>query len=252
MAINKIIGSFDEAVADIGDGATIMIGNFGGPGECPCWLIRALAKKGSKNLTLISNMPGWGRTLIPVFGQALKSIVKWPSWYDDPGLLVENGQIRKAICAWASGFSPAHVNDFEKRFQAGEAELEMVPQGNLAERIRAGRAGIPAFYTPTGVGTVIEEGKETRVFDGKKYILERALRAEFALIHAHKADRWGNLAYRGTSRTFNATMAGAADITIAEVDEIVELGELDPDAIVTPAIYVDRVVLRPADEVRKW
>jgi 3-oxoacid CoA-transferase A subunit len=252
MPINKIIGSFEEAIADIQDGATIMIGYFGGPGEPPCWLIRALAKKGPKNLTLISNMPGWGRTLIPVFGQKVKSIARYPSWWDDPGLLVENGQIKKAIVSWASGMSPGNVNEFEKRLKAGQAELEMVPQGNLAERIRAGKAGIPAFYTPTGVGTILEADKETRYFDGKKYILERALKADFALIHAHKADRWGNLVYHGTSRTFNATMAGAAKVTIAEVDEVVELGEITPEEVVTPSIYVNRVVLRPAEEVKKW
>jgi 3-oxoacid CoA-transferase A subunit len=252
MPINKIIGSFEEAIADIPDGATIMIGDFGGPGEPPCWLIRALAKKGTKNMTLISNMPGWGRTLIPVFGQKVKSIAKYPSWWDDGGLLVENGQIKKAIVSWASGMSPGNVHDFEKRLKAGEVELEMVPQGTLAERIRAGKAGIPAFYVPTGVGTVFEEGKETRYFDGRKYFMELALKADFALIHARKADRWGNLVYEGTSRTFNATMAGAAKVAIAEVDEIVELGEISPEEVVTPSIYVNRIVLRPAEEVQKW
>jgi 3-oxoacid CoA-transferase A subunit len=252
MPINKIISSIDEAISDIYDGATLMIGYFGHPGECPCWLIRALARRGTKNLTIISNMPGWGRTLIPIFIERMRGLIRYPSWWDDGGLLVENGQVKKAIVSWASGMSPAHVNDFEKKFKAGEVELEMVPQGTLVERIRAGKAGIPAFYVPTGVGTVVEEGKEVRTFNGKKYILEHALKADFALIHAQKADRWGNLIYRGTSRTFNATMAGAANITIAEVDEIVELGELDPDAIITPALYVDRVVARPVEEMRKW
>jgi len=252
MSINKVVDSFDEAVSDIWDGATIMIGYFGGAGEPPCWLIRALAKQGTKNLTLISNMPGWGRTLIPLFGQMMKSLIRYPSWWDDPGLLVENGQIKKVLCSWASGMSPANVNEFEKRFRAGEVELEMAPQGILAERIRAGKAGIAAFYVSTGVDTVAEEGKEVRIFNGEKCHLEHALRADFVLIHAHKADRWGNLVYQGTSRSFNATMAGAATVTIAEVDEIVELGELDPEAIVTPGIYVDRVVVRPLDEVQKW
>ena len=229
-----------------------MVGYFGHPGEAPCWLIRALAKRGTKNLTIISNMPGWGRTLIPVFREKMKHLINFPSWWDDAGLLVENGQVKKAICSWASGMSPANVNDFEKRFAKGEVELETVPQGTLAERIRAGKANIPAFYVPTGVGTVVEEGKEVRVFNGQKYILVTALTADFALIHARKADRWGNLVYRGSSRTFNATMAGAATVTIAEVDEVVELGELDPEVIVTPNIYVDRVVVRPKDEVEKW
>jgi 3-oxoacid CoA-transferase A subunit len=252
MAINKIVDSFDEAIADIQDGATIMIGYFGHAGDAPCWLIRALAKKGTKNLTIISNMPGWGRTLIPAFREMVKGILRNPSWWDDAGLLVENGQVKKAIVSWASGMSPAHVNDFEKRYQAGEVELEMVPQGTLAERIRAGKAGIPAFYVPTGAGTVVEEGKEVRVFNGRKYLLEHALTADFALIHGYKADRWGNVVYQGTSRTFNATMAGAAKVTIAEVDEIVELGELDPEAIVTPNIYVNKVVARPLEEVKRW
>ena len=251
MPIDKTVHSFNEAVSDIKDGATLMIGYFGHPGECPCWLIRALAERGTKNLTIISNMPGWGRTLIPLFLERMKGLIKYPSWWDDPGLLVENGQVKKAICSWASGMSPAHVNEFEKRFRAGEVELEMVPQGTLAERIRAGKAGIRAFYVPTGVGTLAEEGKEARVFEGKKYLLEHALKADFALIHAHKADRWGNLVYKGTSRTFNATMAGAAAVTIAEVDEIVEAGELDPEAIVTPALYVDRIVARPAEGMQQ-
>jgi 3-oxoacid CoA-transferase A subunit len=249
MPINKIVAGFEQAVADIPDGASIMIGYFGHPGDCPCWLIRALAAKASKDLTIISNMPGWGRTLIPTFLARMKDLIRYPSWWDDPGLLVENGQVRKAICSWASGMSPAHVNDFEKRFKAGQAELEMVPQGTLAERIRAGKAGIAAFYVPTGAGTLAAEGKETRTFNGRDYLLEQALTADFALIHAHKADRFGNLVYKGSSRTFNATMAGAARVTIAEVDEIVGDGELDPDAIVTPALYVDRVVLRPPHEV---
>ena len=250
MPINKIVSSLQDAVADINDGATIMIGYFGHPGDCPCWLIRALAEKGTKNLTIISNMPGWGRTLIPTFLERMKGLIKYPDWWDDPGLLVENGQVRKAICSWASGMSPAHVNDFEKRFKAGQVELEMVPQGTLAERIRAGKAGIPAFYVPTGVGTAAQEGKEVRDFRGQKYLLEHALYADFALIHARKGDRMGNLVYKGSSRTFNATMAGAAAVTIAEVDEIVEAGELDPDAIVTPALYVNRVVARPPLEVK--
>jgi 3-oxoadipate CoA-transferase alpha subunit len=252
MAINKIVDSFEEALADIQDGATIMIGYFGHAGDAPCWLIRALAEKGTKNLTIISNMPGWGRTLIPAFREMVKGLIRNPSWWDDAGLLVENGQVKKAIVSWASGMSPAHVNDFEKRYRAGEVELEMVPQGTLAERIRAGKAGIPAFYVPTGAGTVVEEGREVRVFNGRRHILEHALTADFALIHAHRADRWGNLVYQGTSRTFNATMAGAARVTIAEVDEIVELGDLDPEAVVTPSIYVNRVVARPLEEVRRW
>jgi 3-oxoadipate CoA-transferase alpha subunit len=254
LPINKIKTSFKEAIEDIKDGASLMIGGFGsGPAEPPSWLIRAIADKGIKDLSIIANLGGWGRTLIPKFKKTMGELMEdYPWWYDDHGLLVENGQVKKIICSWASGMSPVHVNEVEKRVKEGKIEVEILPQGTLCEKIRAARAGIAAFYVGTGVGTLAEKGKEVRDFNGEKYILEQAFKADFALIHAHKADRWGNLVYRGTGRSFNALMAGAARVTIAEVDKIVELGELDPEVIVTPGIYVDRVVARPWEEIKKW
>jgi 3-oxoacid CoA-transferase A subunit len=167
-----------------------------------------------------------------------------PPNYDDGGLLIQNDQVIKAICAFPGTPPPGMSAPLNDRLRAGKLEVELVPQGTLAERIRANKAGIPAFYTPTGVGTIIEKGKERRTIDGKDYLLEYAIKADFALIRAHKGDRRGNLVYQGTSRNFNGAMAGAATVTIAEVDEIVELGELDPEAIATHGIYVDRVVSR--------
>lgn len=242
MPINKIVKSFDEAVADIFDGAVILIGGFGPANGCPSNLIRAVARKGVKNLTLVANTPGHGRDLFEKL--QTQGRAKAPPNYDDGSLLAKMGQVKKAICAFPLSPWPGAVNPLMERFAAGEIEIELVPQGTLAERIRAARAGISAFYTPVGAGTIIERGKETKLIDGKKNVLEYAIKADFALIRAYKADRWGNLVYKGTSRNFNAVMAGAAKITIAEVDQIAELGELDPDAIVTPAIYVDRVVSR--------
>ena len=243
MPINKIVASFDEAVANMGDGATIHVGGFGGPGGYPSYLIRAVARKGVTNLTIVANSPGSGREI------RLKTatLLAPPDWFYEVSLLVEQRQVKKAIASFPVSASPLVVTPFERQLRAGEVEIEMVPQGTLAERIRAAKAGIPAFYTPTGPRTVVAEGKETRYFKGKPCLLEHALRADFALIRALKADRYGNLVYRMTARSFNATMAGAAEVTIAEVDEIVELGELDPEAIVTPGIYVDRVVVRPKE-----
>ena len=252
MPINKVVSSFEEAIADVHDGATILIGGFGTSGGCPSYLIKALAKKGTKNLTIVGNTTGFGRELI----RQLASLMHPPDWYDDVGLLVENGQVRKGIAAFPVAPSPLIVTPFEKRLNSGEVEIEMVPQGTLAARIQAAKDGIAAFYTPTGPGTVIAKGKEIRVFDGRKYVLEHAIKADFAFVRALKADRWGNLTYRGTSRTFNAVMAGAAKITIAEVDEIVPLGGINPELVVTPGIHVDRVVQRPEEgrtrEVQKW
>lgn len=236
MPVNKIVASFDEAVADIEDGATIMVGGFGTVVSMPSCLLVALAKKGVKNLTTVSNSTGFGPDVWALQG------AKFP---EDMDILVRNGQIKKAIVS--APVSALYVNNFEKLLREGKVEIEMVPQGTLAERIRAGKAGLGGIYVPTGVGTFVEEGKEKRVINGREYILELPIKADFALIHAYKGDRWGNLVYRGTSRTFNPTMAGAARVTIAEVDEIVELGELDPEAIVTPGVYVDRVVARPKE-----
>ncbi|HEX78264.1 MAG TPA: CoA transferase subunit A [Dehalococcoidia bacterium] len=225
--VNKVVGSFEEAVADVFDGATIMFGNFAGPGGFPINLCRALRHKGVKNLTIIGNTAG---------GIGLTTD------FDDQAILFENRQVKKVIASFPFSISPSRPSPCEKQVLAGEVELEIVPQGTLAERIRAAGYGIGAFYTPTGVGTVVEKGKEKRVINGREMLLEYALPADFAFIRAFKADKLGNLVYRGTQRNFNPIMATAARITIAEVDEIVEAGEIDPEAIVTPGIFVNRIV----------
>ncbi|MFQ5924619.1 MAG: CoA transferase subunit A [Dehalococcoidia bacterium] len=237
MAIGKLYQNFEQAVADIPDGATIMIDGFGGAGGMPEHLLLALHDQGAKNLTIVGNTAGLGGT----FG------TKPGISYIDPSILVENRQVKKAIASYPFSPSPSRPTVFEKQCLAGEAELELVPQGTLAERIRAAAAGIEGFYTPTGVGTVIEQGKERRVIGGKECLLELPLKADYALIRAHKADRMGNLVFRGTSRSFNAIMATAARVTIVEVDEIVEPGELDPETVVTPGVYVQRIVKRPKE-----
>ncbi len=214
--MNKIVASAAAAVADIGDGATVMIGGFGLCGN-PESLLRALCDRGSRNLTIISNNCG-------VDGQGI-------------GWLLEAGQIRRMIASYVG-----ENRKFEELVRTGQLETELAPQGTLAERLRAGGAGIPAFYTATGAGTPAAEGKETREFDGRAYLLERALHADFALVKAWRGDRWGNLAYRKTARNFNPMMATAARVAIAEVEEICELGELDAETIATPGIYVHRLV----------
>ena len=250
MAINKIVSSFDEAVADLADGAVLLIGGFGGPGECPSYLIAAAARKGVKNLTIVGNSGGWGPQLIEMLRVRMAVLLRIPpDWYD-PGLLVDRGQVKKGILSFPA--APAHIHTpFEKAVMDGKVELELIGQGSLSERMRAAKGGIAAFYTPVGVGTIVEKGKEVREFDGRKHLLETALKGDFSLIRAYKADRYGNLVYRGSSRTFNATMAGASTVTIAEVDEVVEAGALDPEHIVTPGVYVQRVVVRPR-EPRPW
>lgn len=250
MAIDKIVGSFDEAVADIPDGAVLLIGGFGGPGECPSYLIAAVARRAVNNLTIVGNSGGWGPELIDMLRTRMASVLRFPpDWYD-PGLLVDRGQVSKGILSFPA--APGHIyTPFEKAVMDGKAELELIGQGSLSERIRSAKAGIAAFYTPVGVGTVVEEGKEVREFDGRKYLLEQALKGDFSLVRAHKADRYGNLVYRGSSRTMNATMAGASTVTIAEVDEVVEPEKLDPECIVTPGLYVQRVVVRP-HQPRPW
>lgn len=225
--MNKVFETFDEAVRDVPDGAVIMIGNFAGPGGTPFYLIQALRRQGARNLTIIANTAGGiGLTLD----------------YDDHRILFENRQVKKVIASFPFSTSASRPSAAEKQILSGEVELEILPQGTLAERIRAGGAGIPAFYTPTGVSTVIEEGKEVRVFDGRQCLLERALRADYAFVRAFKADPIGNLVYRGTQRQFNPIMATAAQTTIAEVDEIVEAGGLDPESVVTPGLFVRRIV----------
>jgi 3-oxoacid CoA-transferase subunit A len=213
--MNKVVASVEEAIADVFDGAIIMVGGFGLCGM-PENLIRALAKKGVKNLTTISNNAG-------VDGLGM-------------GLLLANGQIRRHI-----GTYVGENKLLEQMVLNGTVQLDLVPQGTFSERIRAGGAGIPAFYTPTGVGTMVAEEKETREFEGRMYVMERALKADFAFVKAWKADPWGNLVYRKTARNFNPMMATAAKVTIAEVESIVSLGELDPDKIHTPSVFVKRV-----------
>ncbi len=229
-----ITRSFGEAVADIPDGAILTIDGFAGPGGTPQNLIRALRDHGAADLTIISNTAG------------LASVIGFGTIPGDRptdiGVLVENEQVRKVIASFPVSPSPSRPTAFERAYREGKIELEVVPQGTLAERIRAGGAGIAAFYTPTGVGTLMAEGKESRVFDGREYLLERALKADFALLRAHRADTMGNIQYRGTSRNFNGVMATSADVVIMEVDEVVEPGDIDPGAVHTPGIYVDRVV----------
>ncbi len=213
--MNKVVANADEAIRDLQDGATVMVGGFGLCG-IPENLIRALVKKGVKNLTTISNNAG-----VDEFGL---------------GVLLYAGAIKKHI-----GTYVGENKKLEQMVLSGELELELNPQGTFAERIRAAGAGIPAFYTPTGYGTIIAEGKEVREFEGRKYILERALRADFALIKAWKGDRWGNLVFRKTARNFNPMMATAARVTIAEVEHLVEVGEIEPDQVHVPSIYVKRI-----------
>ena len=240
--IDKVLASFREAVADIPDGATIMIGGFGHAVDKPQNLIRALRDQGAKNLTMIVNGAG-------VSGKLGIGDLRGKPFIDED-ILLENRQIRKAICSVPASLVMSKPGTFEKQYLAGEAELEYVPQGTLAERIRAGGAGLGGFYTPTGVGTLVEKGKEKRVIDGREMLLEFGLRADFALIRAHKADRMGNLVYRGIMRSFNAVMATAAKVTIVEAEQVIETGEIDPESVVTPGIFVDRIVEIPGEENR--
>jgi 3-oxoacid CoA-transferase subunit A len=213
--MNKVVANADEAIQDLRDGATLMIGGFGLCG-IPENLIRALVRRGTKNLTTISNNVG-------VDGYGM-------------GLLLAAGQISRHFGSYVGENRLLEQMVLEKRI-----DLELVPQGTFSERIRAGGAGIPAFFTPTGVGTLVAENKETREFDGRAYVMERALKADFAFVRAWKGDKWGNLVYRKTARNFNPMMATAAKVTIAEVEQLVEVGELGPDLIHTPSIYVQRL-----------
>lgn len=233
MAVNKIMASCDKAVADIFDGATIMVGGFGSFGGLPVNLIAALSRQGAKNLTVIANMGGVGFEL----SKRLK-----PGGYQDLGILFEKGQVRKFIGSVPALGGMPPTSPLERLHKEGKVEIEMVPQGTLAERIRCGASGLGGFYTPVGVGTVVEKGKEKKVIGGREYILELPLTADFALIKAHKADNLGNLVYRRTARCFNPVMATAARVTIAEVDELVPVGQLDPESVVTPHVYVTRIV----------
>jgi 3-oxoadipate CoA-transferase alpha subunit len=220
--IDKIVPSAAAAVADIRDGATIMIGGFGTAGM-PSELIDALIDHAARDLTIVNNNAGNGDIGVAA--------------------LLATGRVRRIICSFPRQ-TDSHV--FDALFRAGKIELELVPQGNLAERIRAAGAGIGAFFTPTGFGTLLAEGKETRMIDGRGYVLEYPIHADFALIKALRADRWGNLLYRKTARNFGPIMASAARCTIAQVNELVDLGDLDPETVVTPGIFVRRVVEIPA------
>jgi len=222
--MNKVVANPADAIRDIPDGATIMMGGFGLCG-IPENLIAAIRQQGTKNLTIISNNAG-----VDLFGI---------------GMLLQTRQVRKMISTYVG------ENElFETLVLSGELELELVPQGTFSERIRAGGAGIPAFYTPTGYGTLVAEGKETREFNGRMYVLERALTADFAFVKAWKGDSLGNLVYRKTARNFNPVMATAAHVTIAEVEHLLEPGGLEPDSIHTPAIYVQRILKGPQYEKR--
>ncbi|MHB8494435.1 MAG: 3-oxoacid CoA-transferase subunit A [Casimicrobiaceae bacterium] len=219
--IDKTVATVADAIADINDGATVMIGGFGSAGM-PSELIDALIGQGARELTIVNNNAGNG----------------------DAGLalLLKARRVRKIICSFPRQTDSWH---FDALYRAGEIELELVPQGTLAERIRAAGAGIGAFYTPTGFGTLLAQGKETREIDGRQYVLEHPIRADFALVKALSGDRWGNLVYRKTARNFGPIMATAARCTIAQVQRIVALGALDPEAVVTPGIFVHRVVCVP-------
>ena len=220
--IDKVVSSADAAVADIPEGATIVVGGFGLCG-IPENLIAAMLRRGVGGLTVISNNCGvddWGL-----------------------GLLLASRQIRKMVSSYVG-----ENGEFERQYLSGELEVELVPQGTLAERMRAGGAGIPAFYTPAGVGTLVAEGKETRELDGREYLLERGIVADYSLVAAWKGDRLGNLVYRKSARNFNPMAATAGRVSIAEVEELVEVGELDPENVHTPGVFVHRVVVAPREK----
>jgi len=220
--IDKVVSSADEAVQDICDGATLVVGGFGLCGV-PENLIAALDRLGVKDLTLVSNncgIDGWGL-----------------------GILLEGKRIRKMVSSYVGENA-----EFERQYLSGELDVELVPQGTLAERMRAGGAGIPAFYTPTGAGTLVADGKDVRMFDGRECILEEAVAADFSIVAAAKADRFGNLVYHRAARNFNPNAATAGAICIAEVEELVDPSELDPESIHTPGVYVDRVVVAPREK----
>jgi 3-oxoacid CoA-transferase subunit A len=222
--MNKVVASYEEAVRDIQDGAVVMSGGFGLCGN-PENLISALHKKGTKNLTIISN--NCGTTELGL------------------GILLKAKQVKRMVSSYVG-----ENKEFERQYLSGELEVELNPQGTLAERIRAGGCGIGGFYTPTGVGTKIAEGKETKVIDGREYVLEKPLKADFAIVRAWKADKWGNLVFRKTARNFSPLMCMAAKVTIVEVENLVEVGELDGDQIHVPSIFVKKIV--KGSGYQKW
>ncbi len=220
--INKVVATADDALRDVRDGALLVVGGFGLCG-IPENLIQALVRRNVRNLTCVSNNAGvddWGL-----------------------GLMLQTKQIRKMVSSYVGENS-----EFERQYLAGELEVEFVPQGTLAERMRAGGAGIPAFFTPAGYGTVVAEGKETREFDGKMYVMERGVVGDFSLVAAWRGDRLGNLVYRKSARNFNPMAATAGKVCVAEVEELVEVGELDPDSVHTPGVFVHRVVVAPREK----
>ena len=219
--IDKLRSSVLDALADIHDGATVMIGGFGGAGQ-PAELIDGLIAQGARDLVIVNNNAGNGDTGLAA--------------------LLKNGQVRKIICSFPRQ-ADSHV--FDALYRAGKLELELVPQGNLAERIRAAGAGIGGFFTPTGYGTDLAKGKETREIDGRMYVFESPIHADFALIKAEQGDRWGNLTYRKTARNFGPIMAMAAKVSIASVHEVAELGAIDPEHVITPGLFVQRIVQVP-------
>ncbi|SHH12493.1 3-oxoacid CoA-transferase subunit A [Geodermatophilus nigrescens] len=216
--IDKRVASLAEAVAGIPDGATVLVGGFGASGV-PVELVHALLDQGTTDLTVVTNNAGSGET--------------------DVAALLRERRVRKIVCSYPRSTGSVW---FEERWRAGEVELELVPQGTLSERMRAAAAGLGGFFTPTGADTRLAEGKEVRVIDGRRHVLEEPLPGDVALVKAARADRWGNLVYRTAARNFGPTMAAAAALTVVQVDEFVELGELDPEVVVTPGIFVDRVV----------
>jgi len=222
--MNKLVSTADEAVRDVKDGAVVMSGGFGLCGN-PENLIAALHRKGVKDLTIISN--NCGTTDLGL------------------GILLKSKQVKKMVASYVG-----ENKEFERQFLGGELEVELNPQGTLAERIRAGGCGIGGFYTPTGVGTQIAKGKEVRTIDGREYVLESPLRADFAIVRAFKGDKWGNLVFRETARNFSPMMCMAARVTIAEVEQLVDVGHLDPDQVHVPSIFVQRVV--PGRDYQKW
>ena len=219
--IDKLRSSVFDALADIHDGATVMIGGFGGAGQ-PAELIDGLIAQGARDLVIVNNNAGNGDTGLAA--------------------LLKNGQVRKIICSFPRQ-ADSHV--FDALYRAGKLELELVPQGNLAERIRAAGAGIGGFFTPTGYGTDLAKGKETREIDGRMYVFESPIHADFALIKAEQGDRWGNLTYRKTARNFGPIMAMAAKVSIASVHEVLDLGSIDPEHVITPGLFVQRIVQVP-------
>jgi 3-oxoadipate CoA-transferase, alpha subunit len=223
--LNKIVDSAQAALADVRDGATVLIGGFGGSG-IPNELVDALIAQGARDLTIVNNNAGNGETGVAA--------------------LLKAGRVRKIVCSYPRQLDSHH---FQALYRAGKIELELVPQGTLSERMRAAGAGIGAFFTPTAYGTDLAKGKETRVIDGRHYVLEHALHGDVALVKAEKGDRWGNLVYRKAARNFGPTMAMAAKVAVAQVYEIVDLGALDPEVIVTPGIFVTRLVQVPRTEV---